>query len=532
MKNDSELLDEDMLPLLAEYDEQQAASGQGEAPVAPPDPVVAVPDRTERWQRLRACVDLLRRTSRARHAVQILPAEPAEQGSRALGRFQIVRELGRGGFGVVFLADDPMLGRRVALKVPRLEALADPGLRERFLREARAAASLDHPNVVPVYEAGQVGLVCYIVSAYCPGPTLAAWLRDHNGPVDPRWAAELVATLADAVQHAHDHGVFHRDLKPANVLLFPSAANFAAGEFAFTPRLTDFGLAKLMEADIDQTSSGVLLGTPPYMAPEQIEGWAAGPGSDIYALGVILYELLTGRLPFLGASVAVTLELIRAGSPESLRRLRPELSRDLETVCLTCVRRDPRQRFASAGELAADLRRFLAGQPVHARRLGFLGLVWNYCRRPERLRDAAFLVFFFAFANFLIVVPAFVFTITGLLPLPNKYLAAIYLLFQGCVVVPAQLWAAYNTIERRLFALWGGIGIALAKLSWEAAAASGLLPTGGLVEVADNPAMFLASAITALFATAIQILAFCIALVAYYANRHIPGFTPDVRTTR
>src|SRR5262249_50001576 len=164
-----------------------------------------------------------------------------------------------GGFGIVLLAEDPDLGRPVALKVPRPETLADAALRERFLREGRAAASLEHPNIVPVYEAGAIGPVCYIASAYCPGPNLAVWLKQQTTPVAPRLAAALGAALAEAVDHAHRRGVLHRDLKPANILLAPLAADKAPpGELPFVPRLTDFGLAKLLEAETDQTTSGVL----------------------------------------------------------------------------------------------------------------------------------------------------------------------------------------------------------------------------------------------------------------------------------
>ncbi len=272
-----------------------------------------------------------------------MPASYPGQPQGSFGRFRIVRELGRGGFGVVFLADDPSLGRQVALKVPRPEAVADPALRERFLRKARAAAGLDHPNVVPVYEAGQVGAVCYIVSAYCPGPTLAAWLRQQGGPVTPRRAAALIACLADGAQHAHAKGIFHRDLKPANVLLQEerttkhtkdtkeerqenqgieeSSSSFRVFRVfrgdALLPPITDFGLAKLLEADTRHTTTGDLIGTPSYMAPEQAEGnnRATGAATDIHALGVILYELLTGRLPFLGSTPLDTLAQVANVEP-------------------------------------------------------------------------------------------------------------------------------------------------------------------------------------------------------------------------
>ena len=245
-------------------------------------------------------------------------------------------------------------------------------------REARAAAGLDHPNIVPVYEAGEAGPICYIATAYCPGPTLRDWLRGRTEPVPFAEAAALVAALADAVGHAHARGIVHRDLKPANVARWAVEPN---GE----PKITDFGLAKLDSSwptDEPVTRSGVVLGTPSYMAPEQAEGAkAVGPATDVYALGAILYELLTGRPPFVGESDLDTLRQAGSQDPVPPSRLRPRLPRDLETVCLKCLEKDPRRRYATGAELAADLRRFLAGQPVTARRVGPLGRAWKRAHR-------------------------------------------------------------------------------------------------------------------------------------------------------
>jgi WD40 repeat protein len=311
-----------------------------------------------------------------------------------LGRFRIRRELGRGGFGIVYLAYDPNLGREVAVKVPRAEALATPELRERFQTEARAAAGLDHPNLVPVYEAGSVGSLFYIASAYCPGPTLAECLQDRTTVLPGRGAALLVYTLADAVQHAHCHGIVHRDLKPGNVLLTlppddpPDGATAVPDSLGFVPHITDFGLAKVLDTKVmtaaeSPTRSGILIGTPSYMAPEQAQGKVKemGPAVDIYALGAILYELLAGRPPFLGANpMEIVLQVI-SEEPVPVARLQPGVPRDLATICMKCLEKEPARRYASAAELAGDLARFLAGQPIHARPVGVVERALKWARR-------------------------------------------------------------------------------------------------------------------------------------------------------
>ncbi len=318
---------------------------------------------------------------------------------RRFGRFLVRRELGRGAFGVVSQAYDPHLRREVALKVPRAEVQVTPELRTRFRHEAMAAAGLDHPNIVPVYEAGEEGPVCFITSAYCPGTTLAAWLRRRSGPVPCNMAAGLVATLAEAVEHAHGRGVLHRDLKPSNVLLeVPATGEPAADGSELVPRITDFGLAKLLDAlpaedsTANPTVTGVILGTPCYMAPEQAEGraGAVGPAADIYSLGVILYEVLTGRPPFQEDSALETLVQVRTQDPLPPSRLRPRLPRDLETVCLKCLNKPPQARYPSAQALAEDLRRFLAALPIRARPTPAWERAFKWVRRhPARAAAVA-----------------------------------------------------------------------------------------------------------------------------------------------
>ncbi len=211
----------------------------------------------------------------------VLPASSL----RRLGRFIIERELGRGGLGIVFLAHDPQLGRKVALKIPRFQALLDDDLRRRFLREAEAAARLSHPNLVPVYEVGEDNSICYLASEYCPGMTLAQWLRAQQNSVSPVDAATIVLELAGGVEHAHSRGVLHRDIKPSNVMM-TEASGDASMRRRWSPKLTDFGMAKLLEQDGgDRTRTGAVIGTLAYMAPEQVAGETSriDVRTDVYA---------------------------------------------------------------------------------------------------------------------------------------------------------------------------------------------------------------------------------------------------------
>jgi WD40 repeat protein len=333
-----------------------------------------------------------------------------------LGRFQILNLLGQGGCGVVFLARDPALNRQVAIKVPRPEALLTPELRQRFVQEGRAAASLDHPNITAVFEAGEIGAICYLASAYCPGITLREWLGQRRGAVPPRAAASLVATLAGAMDYAHRKGVCHRDLKPSNILLQRGESreekvenrtqNPAKGgvtpalptEYRLpitddcllttSPKIIDFGLAKVICNDGNEarTRSGAVFGTPRYMAPEQAQGHtqAVGPATDIHALGVILYELLTGQPPYQGDTDLKILSQVVAGEPKNPSRLCLDLPRDLETICLKCLEKQPQNRYGSMRELEHDLHRFLDGRPVQARRIGWAARAAKWIRRRPR----------------------------------------------------------------------------------------------------------------------------------------------------
>jgi len=310
--------------------------------------------------------------------------------------------LGRGGFGVVYLAEDGHLRRLVALKIPRAETLFTPGLRQRFLLEAQATARLSHPYILPVFEPGEVGPFSFLVEAYCAGGSLADWLSQRTTPLSPRHAAQLLAAVASAVQHAHEHGVLHRDLKPANILLEPLGEGKVGlfEGFPFRPRVGDFGLAKFFDLVEEETSLSTesvaesepqmstlaLLGTPAYMAPEQAANRRAeiGVATDVYGLGALLYELLTRRPPIQGANTRDTLRRIESEEPPLLRRFRLGVPRDLEAICHKCLMKAPAQRYPSVQTLAEDLRRFLDGRPIQARRVGWAVRTVKWARRRPR----------------------------------------------------------------------------------------------------------------------------------------------------
>jgi len=288
---------------------------------------------------------------------------------RTIGHFETLERLGTGAFGAVWKARDTDLDRTVALKVPRKGRLT-PAQTQHFLREARAAAQLRHPNIVSIHEVGRDGEMVYIVSDLVRGVPLSDWLTAHR--LTGREAAALCARIADALHHAHESGVVHRDLKPSNIMID------ASGE----PQVMDFGLAKREAGEITVTMDGRPLGTPAYMSPEQARGQAhlCDRRTDVYSLGVIFFELLTGELPFRGNTRMLIYQVLHDEAP-SPRKLNHSVPRDLETICLQCLQKDPAGRYATAGALAAELRRFLAGEPIQARPIGGLARLGRWCRR-------------------------------------------------------------------------------------------------------------------------------------------------------
>jgi hypothetical protein len=277
----------------------------------------------------------------------------------SFGEYELVEEIARGGMGVVYRARQRVGGggRLVALKMVQPGRLASPEAVERFLHEARAAATLDHPGIVPVHDFGEIDERHFFTMPLMRG-SLADRVRE--GPLPPRVAADVVGQVAQAVQHAHERGIIHRDLKPGNVLL----------DEAGQPKVTDFGLARTRESNLSVT--GEALGTPSYMPPEQARGLveAMGPASDVYGLGAVLYCLLTGRPPFQSADPVETMRQVCDEEPVPPRQLNPQMPRDLETICLKCLRKEPERRYQTAREVADDLRRWQEGEPIVARAVG------------------------------------------------------------------------------------------------------------------------------------------------------------------
>lgn len=323
------------------------------------------------------------------------------------GNYLLLAEVARGGMGVVYKAQQLKLKRLVALKMIKSGQLADDDAIKRFYTEAEAAARLNHPGIVPIYEVGQHEDRHFFSMAFVEGESLEK--RISGTPLPAREAAILMQAIAEAIAYAHSQGVIHRDLKPANVLLDEQGH----------PKVADFGLAKNLQADSGLTQTGMIMGTPSYMSPEQALGnsTAIGAKSDIYSLGAILYCMLTGRPPFRAANPVDTLRHVIDQEPAAPRQLNPETPLDLETLCLKCLSKDPAQRYATANELALELGRYLRGEPISARPIGTLARRWRWCSRNPAAASLSAIV--------ALILVAFVCLNLGRLLLPANSFAAI-----------------------------------------------------------------------------------------------------------
>lgn len=298
---------------------------------------------------------------------------------RVFGNYDVLGQIGQGGMGVVYLARQRGLGRVVALKLLLAGSRATETEIKRFHNEAKAAATLKHPNVVAIHEVGEHDCQHYFSMDYIEGQSLAELI--HRTPLPAARAARYVKIIAEAVHYAHGQGVLHRDLKPHNVLI----------DAQDEPRITDFGLARQIDVDSDLTISGAVIGTPSYMPPEQAAGQRQqiGRTSDVYSLGAILYDLLTGRPPFRADTPVETLRQVIDTEPAPLRLVNRKVPRDLETICLKCLAKTPAERYPSAQELADDLGRFLRDEPIHASPVGTAGRLWRWSRRQPALASLA-----------------------------------------------------------------------------------------------------------------------------------------------
>lgn len=365
------------------------------------------------------------------------PPRPAEPPLKEFGDFELLEKIGQGGMGVVYRARQRSLGRIVALKMILRGQHATPADLARFQIEAQAAAHLEHPNIVPVYAAGEHAGQAYFSMRLVEGETLAAQLT--RGPLRPRDAAALLIQIAQAVHFAHVRGILHRDLKPSNILIDRQGA----------PHITDFGLAKRTASDLEEqgtalTQSGNLVGTPAYIAPEMVSNRRGQPSasSDVYSLGVILYEMLTGRPPFQAPTPVDTLLLVLDQDPVRPGALNPKVDADLELICLKCIQKEPELRYADAAALAADLLAYLNGEPPSVRRTRLVDLGGFFSRLFRETHHAVVL------ENW------------GLL-----WMCHAVKIFLQCVVTTAMAW---NGVDNPLWylGLWGGGLIAWGFIFW------------------------------------------------------------------
>jgi hypothetical protein len=426
--------------------------------------------------------------------------------------YEIEAELGRGAMGVVYRARDIRLKRLVALKMILVGDYAGPEQLARFRAEAEAAARLRNPGIVQVYEIGEQSGRPYIALELVECGTLARRLA--GGPLAAGEAARIVQALAIAVEHAHGCGVVHRDLKPANILLARDGQ----------PKVSDFGLAKFLDEDATRTRTGAVLGTPSYMAPEQAAGRVRelGPTTDVYALGTILYEAVTGRPPFQAPTVSETLEQVRFHEPVPPGRLQRRLPRSLEIVCLKCLEKEPRRRYASAGELAEDLRRYLANEPILARPPGWLDRFRLWSRRPERVHDAGAFSVFLGFVCMLWCLVGFAHIGVGVQQPPDVARALAVLAALMVVIYVPPVFIGLRVMRRRPLWLWAGALVAALDFLICLLCLAGPNPVSNLMDIGVVPweprsRLPLFSLLAILIG--VQLFGYCVAIRAHYANR-------------
>jgi len=434
--------------------------------------------------------------------------QQAERFPRPFGSYDLLSEIGRGGMGVVYKARQQALDRTVAVKMILSQHLAAPEMVRRFRLEARAAARLEHSNIVHIHEVGCLNGQHYLVMEYVDGGNLAQ--RIAQGPFDPLEAARILAEIARAVDHLHQAGIVHRDLKPSNVLMDEQGH----------PHVTDFGLAKLFEPGSETTATAGIAGTASYMAPEQAAGHNAqlGPAADVYGLGAILYEMLTGRPPFSGENVLDVLLDVVSREAASPRRLRADVPVELELICMRCLSKRPEDRYDSAGALADDLERFVRGEPLETRPPGVVRRLWSWTRRQPALavRLGALAVFYLVEVfNYLSGAPGvdwtFHWKITGLM---GAWAA-------GC-------WACQRLLDRQRRAIparfvWGALdSVILFSILYIADGAASPLVVGYPLLIVGSAFWFRVRFVW--FMTAMSLLSYGVLVADFYLWRDIEGF--------
>ncbi|QEG38237.1 serine/threonine protein kinase [Roseimaritima ulvae] len=434
----------------------------------------------------------------------------------SVGHFQIQRLVGRGGMGNIFLAFDEQLERLVALKLPRIDLYGNPGLRKQFLREAQVAAKLRHPGLVEIYEYGVNDSLCFMASRWCNGGDLAAWIEKHPGPHGPQLVANFMMQVCSAVGHCHQAAVLHLDIKPGNIMLERAAGDTGLG----TPLLTDFGLSRVVEQSQAETQTSVIRGTPLYMSPEQAEcrGAEIGPHTDVFALGVVMFELLHGKRPFSGGTSTEILDEIRAGSIAS-SHVEKQVPEDLRCIWKVCLQRRTTDRYANATDLGNDLQRFLDRTPIKARPPSAGRRMWYWLTNAERIRHAGIAMLAIQVPGMLSLIILGAAIVLGISPFGSD--VAAYGLQAGAIVVGVNVPSAIMGLKAIAGYWWSipcGLTMSVAYLVTATLMLLQIIPAFDIY--IDFPAAaYIATLINSVFA-AMQTIVFAMAIPAAIRLHH------------